>query len=396
MAIAIAGVRIWDGVAEHATEVLQTLRIEGNRIAGIGTDASLRRNARVLDFEGATAIPGLIDAHVHLNLDPQLKTPDEQLAVAPDVRRKAMERRAAEMLTAGITTARDLGGGDWSEIALRDRILAGKLPGPRLLCAGQPITTPKGHCHFWGGEALGLEDIERVIRRQVEHEVDWIKVMETGGVFTPGSSPRGTQFDLKTLSGLVELAGQHDRPVAAHCHGSEGIAFAIAAGARTIEHCSFAGAGGFGSAFDPALVVRMAAANLWVSPTVNSGWGKRIEHEGAPTDFFRRMSHALRQLIAGGVRLIASTDAGIPGVMHHKLPEALAVFSKYTGGSPVDVLRSATSESANAFGLADETGALRTGLCADVLIVDGNPLDGLATLNRPIGVAARGEWTPIA
>ena len=94
--------------------------------------------------------------------------------------------------------------------------------------------------------------------------------------------------------------------------------------------------------------------------------------------------------------MIASTDAGIPGVMHHKLPEALAVFSQYIGDSPVAVLRSATSESANALGLSGETGALRTGLCADVLIVDGNPLDELAALNRPIGVAARGVWNPTA
>jgi imidazolonepropionase-like amidohydrolase len=394
MAIAIAGVRIWDGVAEHTSSVLQTLRIEGDRIAEIGTEASLRRDARVFDFEGATALPGLFDAHVHLNLDPLLKTPDEQLAVAPDNRRKAMEQRASEMLAAGITTARDLGGGDWSEIALRDRILAGELPGPRFLCAGQPVTTPKGHCHFWGGEAQEPAEIEKVIERQVEHDVDWIKVMATGGVFTPGSSARNTQFDLKTLEGLVKVAGKHARPVAAHCHGSEGIAFAIAAGIRTIEHCSFAGAGGFGSAFDPALVVRMAAADLWVSPTVNSGWGKRIEHKGATTDFFLRMSHALQQLVAGGVRLIASTDAGIPGVLHHKLPEALGVFSQYTGCSQVEILRSATSAPAEAFGLASETGQLRQGLCADVLIVDGNPLEDLATLTRPLGVSARGSFTP--
>lgn len=396
MITAIAGVRVWDGSAEHAPEALQTLRIEGDRIAEIGTGASLRRGARVVDLEGATAIPGLIDAHVHLGLDPLLKTPEEQEAVPSDARLDAMERRAAEMVAAGITTARDLGGGQWVEIALRDRILAGELPGPRLLCAGQPVTTPKGHCHFWGGEAATRDEIAQVIHRQVEHEADWIKVMETGGVFTPGSSARNTQFDQKTLTWIVESAGEHDRPVAAHCHGTEGIAFAIAAGVRTVEHCSFAGAGGFGSAFDPALVARMAAAALWVSPTVNAGWGRRIEHEGKPTDFFVRMSHALGQLIAGGVPLIASTDAGIPGVAHHQLPEALAVFARYTGGSPAFVLRAATSEAAAAFGMARETGALRPGLCADVLVLDGDPLLDLAALCRPVGVAARGEWRPTA
>ena len=393
-AIAIAGVRLWDGLADHSSEALQTIRIEGGRIAGIGTSALLRRDARVYDCEGATALPGLIDAHVHMGLDPKLKTPDEQLAISPEDRRVAMERRAHEMRAAGITTARDLGGGDWSELALRDRILAGEVAGPRLLCAGQPITSPKGHCHFWGGEAEDRSEIEEVIQRQVEHDADWIKVMETGGVFTPGSSARNTQFDLETLRWLVDKAGEHGRSVAAHCHGSEGIAFAIAAGVRTIEHCSFAGAGGFGSAYDPALVIRMTAANLWVSPTVNEGWGRRIEHKGATTDFFRRMSHALRELIAGGVKLIASTDAGIPGVAHHKLPEALAVFAKYTGEVPASVLRSATSEAAAALGIGDETGSLRKGLSADILVVAEDPLSDLGALCRTIGVAARGDWTP--
>jgi len=394
MAIAITGVRLWDGVAEQASHELQTLRIEGDRIAAIGTSASLRRGAHILDFEGATAIPGLIDAHVHLGLDPLLKTPAEQLAVEPEIRHRAMEERARQMLAAGITTARDLGGGDWAEIALRDRILAGDLPGPRLLCAGQPITTPGGHCSFWGGEASERDELAQVIVRQVERNADWIKVMATGGVFTPGSSARATQFDLETLTWLVEAAASHERPVAAHCHGSEGIAFAIAAGVRTIEHCSFAGAGGFGSAFDPALIVRMADADLWVSPTVNAGWGRRIEHEGMPTDFFRRMSHALQQLVAGGVRLIASTDAGIPGVAHHQLPEALAVFSKYTKAPPAHALRSATSEAANALGLAGETGALQAGLCADLLVIQGDPLDDLSALVHPVGVVARGVWHP--
>jgi imidazolonepropionase-like amidohydrolase len=392
MALALSGLRVWDGVADDTVEELQTVRIEGDRITGIGSAASLRRNARVVDLEGATALPGLIDAHVHLGLDPELKSPDEQAAVAPNERIAAMARRAGEMIAAGITTARDLGGGDWSEIALRDRIIAGELRGPRLLCAGQPLTSPGGHCHFWGGEAESRDDIAAVIARQVEHDADWIKVMETGGVFTPGSSARDTQFDKETLSWLVEVARKTGRHVAAHCHGSEGIAFAVAAGVRTIEHCSFAGSGGFGSAFDPALVSRMAAGDLWVSPTVNAGWGRRIEHKGAPTDFFRRMSHALRQLTEAGVRLIASTDAGIPGVAHHRLPEALAVLAEYTAGSPAFVLRTATSGAAEALGLAKETGVIRPGLAADILVVDGDPLEDLAALCRPVGVSARGDW----
>ncbi|NIR98971.1 MAG: amidohydrolase family protein, partial [Gammaproteobacteria bacterium] len=176
-----------------------------------------------------------MDAHVHMELNPEDREPPKQTDLG---QRPLMRERAAAMVSAGITTARDLGGGAWLELELRDRINAGEVPGPRLLCAGQPITSPGGHCHFWGGEAADMDAANTVLTRQVAHGVDLIKVMATGGRMTRGSTPLEPQFDLPTLAGIVAAAHDHQLPVAAHCHGTAGIELAAQAGVTTIEHCS--------------------------------------------------------------------------------------------------------------------------------------------------------------
>jgi imidazolonepropionase-like amidohydrolase len=395
MALALTGVHVWDGFAAEPSRSVCSVRIEGRRIAAIGSDPDLVRDARVIPLEGATAIPGLIDAHVHLTLDPSLRSPAEQLAVpAERVAEKACER-ARRMLEAGITTARDLGGGQWIELALRDRIERGEVPGPRLLCVGQPVTSPGGHCHFWGGEARGEAGVEGVVARQVARGVDWIKVMATGGVMTRGSHTLRPQFGDRELRRAVECAAAAGRGVAAHCHGTAGIDRAAAAGVRTVEHCSFAGREGFGSDFDPAVLDRLAGrardGSLWVSPTVNAGWARHVRSDAGPTAFARRMERVLRGLDAAGVPLVASTDAGIPGVEHHRLADALPVLAELAGWTPVECLRSATSRSARALALEGETGALRPGLAADIVVCDGDPLRDLAALARPRLVVARGE-----
>jgi imidazolonepropionase-like amidohydrolase len=391
-ALALAGVRVWDGVADAASDTPQNLRVEQGRIVALGREPALLEGARVLEpGPGTVALPGLIDAHVHMTLDPEIRSPADQLAQPTEVVVRGMEERAAEMLRAGITTARDLGGGEWLEVALRDRIARGEVPGPRLLCAGQPLTVRGGHCHFWGGIVAGEAEIRDAITRQVEHDANLIKVMATGGVMTQGISITDAQFDREQLELIRSEADRHGRKVAAHCHGTSGIRNAVAAQLRTIEHCSFAGEKGFGGDFDPELSRRIAAQDTWISPTVNAGWRRFLaDKEGKPTRFLGDMRAVFRAHREAGARLIASTDAGIPGVRHHELALALEVFALYTDLSPVAVLRSATSESAIALELQDETGRLVPGLAADVLVVQGDPTRDLAALREPRLVLARG------
>ncbi|MFP6625074.1 MAG: amidohydrolase family protein [Myxococcota bacterium] len=398
--IAIRGVQIWDGRSESRFGDRSVIRVEDGRIESIVPEAQagqIDSDVEVFHYESpVTLMPGLIDCHVHITLDPAIFSATEQLEVSRERVWAGMQQRALAMVQAGITTARDLGAGEWLEITLRDRIAAGELPGPRLLCVGQPVTSPKGHCHFWGGEARGGDQLRTVIERQVAHRADWIKVMATGGVFTKGTDVKKPQFDEQELAQIVAYAAEHGRSVAAHCHGAAGIQNAFASGIRTVEHCSFAGDDGFGEDFDPAFVPSMVRESVWVSPTVNAGWKRRQEKDGKPTKFWKRMTTCLQAMREGGVKFVASTDAWIPGVQHHQLPEALQVFQRYAGLSCVEALRSATSEAAMALGIANETGAVEPGLAADLVVVDGDPTTDLAALQRPQLVLARGRVAYLA
>lgn len=404
MKLLIRGVRIWDGTADRVTRTPRRILVDDGRIARISPDRGGPVPARavaaqgvgeVVDLTGCIVMPGLIDAHVHMGLDPALATPAEQLAVPPDERRTRMAERAWSMAAAGITTARDLGWGDYAELELRDRIARAELPGPRLLCAGQPLTRPEGHCHFWGGGAEDPAAQRAVVDRQLARGVDWIKVMATGGVFTPGSDARSPQFDENEIRAVCRRAAEAGRPVAAHCHGTSGIRNAARGGVRTIEHCSFAGERGFGADLDASVVRELAEAGAWVSPTVNLGWGRRmVDGRGRPSDFFERMAEVMHRLRHAGVPLIASTDAGIPGVAHHRLVEGLLAFQRFAALSNPDLLRTATSASADGLRLGDVTGRVAVGLEADLLAVRRDPTLDPTTLLAPVWVMTRGRVVP--
>ena len=369
--------RIWDGIADDYLGA-DSIVVDGEHIAAVGHAPNGR------DCSGLTAIPGLIDAHVHMVLDPALMSVAEQLAQDRDTLWEKMVRRADVMVRAGITTARDLGGGNWLELELRDRINADEIAGPRLLCAGQPVTSVGGHCHFWGGEAPNVDAAKAIIQRQHEHGVDLIKLMATGGMQTPGSQPKDAQFDAAETKAIVAAANALGYHVAAHCHGTPGIENAANAGVRTIEHCSWIGDSGRREPYDPDVAAEIARRNVWISPTVNAGWARF----GA--EFAARVTENMRGMKAAGCRLIASTDAGIPNVRHEDLAKALPVFAQLAELSPLETLKCATSANAAALGLTDVTGALRLGLSADFVLVEGDPLTDLGVLQRPVLVVARG------
>ena len=369
--------RLWDGLADGYARA-DSIAVEGETIAAVG------RGLRGEDCGGLAVLPGLIDMHVHMVLDPALPVA-EQLAEPAETVCAKMQKRAQAMVYAGITTARDLGGGAWLELALRDRIAAGEAIGPRLFCAGQPVTSVGGHCHFWGGEAADAAAAEKVIERQRRRGVDLIKIMATGGMLTPRSQPKDAQFDQAETSAIVAAAKARGFEVAAHCHGTSGIRHAANAGVRSIEHCSWIGADGKRGDYDADVAREIARRGIWISPTINAGWA-RFKGEHAA-----KITANLRGAKAQGCQLVASTDAGIPGVRHQDLARALPVFARLAELSPAETLRAATSEAAAALGLADGTGTLREGARADLLFVRGDPLADLSALLEPARVVAGGR-----
>jgi imidazolonepropionase-like amidohydrolase len=237
-----------------------------------------------------------------------------------------------------------------------------------------------------------LPDALVVLARQIAHGVDLIKVMATGGNMTPGSTPSNAQFDRDTLASIVTQARAHDCRVAAHCHGTQGIKNAASAGVSTIEHCSWVGPDGWGKHYDSDAVLDMVSNDVCVSPTINAGWRRFMGNQAFET----RLIGNFERLLAAGVQLIASTDAGIPGIYHHHLPLALPVFAHFAGLTAVQTLRAATSDCAQALGLAHEVGQIKPGYCADLVFYRDNPLHDLTHLATPVAVMSRGVWVDLS
>lgn len=363
--------------------------VNGTLIEWVGRQADLEhleaaRHAEAHELGDVTLMPGLTDAHVHLAFDGG-PTPVARMKGETDASQVAlMVRSARELLSVGVTTARDLGARGYTDVAVRDAIASGTLQGPRLLVAGSPITTTGGHCWFMGGEADSFDEVCKLVRQHHKAGVDHIKVMSTGGFMTPGSAPWYPQFETEALRVIVEEAHRVGKRVAAHCHGTEGIRRAVAAGVDTLEHCSFVVAGGE-TRYDAELGERIAASRSYVSPTINVR-----AKEFDPSRFASRIE-GLRD---AGAKIITSTDAGIDNVPHYAFPQSLPLYAEY-GMTIPEVLQATTSLAAEALGLSSVTGSLKAGLEADLIAVRGNPLHGLEAIADLELVVSRGtRFTP--
>ena len=362
--------------------------IDGPRIVHAGARGSAPEvpGTEVVDLPGCTLLPGLIDSHVHLGFD---------RAVDPVTRRSGegdarlllrMAENCRKLLSAGVTTERDLGGRDFLEIALRDAIEAGLAVGPHLVVATRPITNTGGHCWYMGGEADTEADIRRVARENLRAGADLLKIMATGGNLTPvGAPPWQAQFTAAQIKVAVTEAAMRGKTVAAHAHGAAGIANAIEAGVATIEHCSFRGPGGLGGPVevDMGLVERIADRGIYVCPTV-SGVVWKIR-ESMDAGWFESWLSRLALFRDSGVRMVAGTDAGFMMRGHeNRMDEYLAGLELFAaaGWDQAAVIEAATVLAAQACGVGELTGSLEAGKRADLLAVRGNPLTRLDDLRQ--------------
>jgi imidazolonepropionase-like amidohydrolase len=334
-----------------------------------------------LDLGSATLLPGLIDAHVHLSLGSEPSQVDGLSFVdSDDEELVTMLASARELVEAGVTTARDLGGRGYLALEARDAVESGRAIGPRILAAGPPLTPPLGHCWFMGGEVDGSENAVKLVQAHVDAGVDVIKVMATGGFLTPGTTPWDASFDETTLEAIVAESHRLGRRVAAHCHGVDGIRQALAAGVDTLEHCSFMEEGG-GTAVDDGLLDAIAASGVYVSPTMNADARLLMTQGWKPP---------VVELWHRGARVIASTDAGIPGTPHRDYVLALAALVD-AGIPDRDVLLAATVTAAQALDLEGITGRVVAGYVADLIAVHGDPSQDIRSLHNVRFVMSRGR-----
>jgi imidazolonepropionase-like amidohydrolase len=365
--------------------------LRGERIVGAGKRPDVEPLASTaaerLDCPGSTVLPGLIDCHVHLAFDGR---PDPAATLAgldDDSLLRDMATRARQLLDCGVTTVRDLGDRRGLVLRLRDAIAAGHRPGPRILAAGAPLTVPGGHCWFLGGEVEGESALREMVRDHAERGADLIKVMATGGHLTPsGPSMMESQFTAAELRTIVTEAHGLGLPVAAHAHGTAGITDAVGAGVDTVEHCTWLGPNGFD--VPPATVAALVAGGIHVCPAISRNWRDFDQRFGA--EIASALLTRVRWLDEQGVRLVAGTDAGIPGATVEDYVDALHVF-RHVGFARDRIVEMATADAAEALGLAGTTGRLGPGLRADVLVVDGDPLTDLDALRRVRLVLAGGR-----
>ncbi|MGW5238383.1 amidohydrolase family protein [Monashia sp. NPDC004114] len=341
----------------------------------------------VEDLGEVTVLPGLVDAHQHLSWDcspdPAGWHRDNDDDVLLD-RARANARRA---LAAGVTTVRDLGGRSAVTLALRDELARRGSAGPALLVAGPALTTPGGHCWFLGGECADADALSLKVAELAGSGVDVVKVMATGGNVTAGSMPHESQFGLAELRVVVEAAHDAGLPVAAHAHGTSGVADAVGAGVDTIEHCSFMTAEGI--AEDPALVDRLASSGIPVSLTGGSSPGG-ILPPAIAVRMPALMEH-IRRLLDAGVTCILSTDAGIGPAKPHDILVHAIIQSGQLVGIPIEqALVMTTSRAADTLALGDRAGRLRGGQPADVLVVAGRLDEDPEALLRPVRVLRGG------
>jgi imidazolonepropionase-like amidohydrolase len=295
-----------------------------------------------------------------------------------------MARRAGQLLSGGVTTARDLGDRNGLAIKLRD-----ELPGPRIVSSGAPITIPKGHCWFLGGEVDGEDAIRDRVRATADSGADLIKVMASGGQLTPGSPPMWqNQFSAGELRIVVAEASRAGLPVAAHAHGTEAIAAAVEAGVTTIEHCTWVRRGGGGLDQRTDVARRMAERGIFVCSAWPPDWRGFLARLGP--ERAEQLSARFRWLDELGVRLIPGTDAGLPRSGFGDFVSALELY-EHLGFARDRIIEMATVTSATALGLTGRTGRLAPGHSADLLVVDGDPLAGLAALHDRELILFRGN-----
>jgi imidazolonepropionase-like amidohydrolase len=383
--------RLLDGTGGPAVEGAALLVLDG-RIAAVGRDDAVARpeDARTLDLPGTTALPGLMDAHVHVTIPPTID-PLATMATESDEDLVVRGSAAAErMVRAGITTAYDCGARGMTAYAIRDGIARGLTLGSRLLVSGRAVTQTGGHCHFFGGEADGVAGVRETVRKLLEDEgADGIKIMATGGGMTAGTDSRHASYSLEELTAAADEAHRLGKKVTSHAHGVPGIDNASKAGIDSIQHCTMLGEN-WEWAFNETVARGMVERGTRAIPTISAGTRYEVE-TGKDINKLQpnpgRMTRADwwangKALHDAGVTLVPGTDVGINFTDFGE--ELFIELEAWVGAGmePAHVIHCATGRAAWHLGIEGETGTLRPGMAADVLIVDGVPDKEITDLRR--------------
>lgn len=362
--------------------------IKGDRIEAVGSNLAIPAGLKVIDLGTATLLPGMMDMHTHITGNP------EDLgysSIAISIAREALNgvKNARLTLDAGFTSIRNVGASAYTDVALRDVIDRGDIPGPRIAASGPALGITGGHCDDTmhapqfkiegEGVADGAAAVAKKVREVIKYGADLIKICATGGVLSFRDDPNASQYSLEEMKIIVSEAHRLGRKVAAHAHGGDGIKLAVEAGVDSIEH---------GSYIDDAGIKLMKARGTYLVPTVYLGdWllenAERIKLPAPLVAKAKVVVPAARKNLAAafrqGVPVAFGTDAAV--YPHGLNGREFAVYVKL-GMTPLAALQSATINAAKLMGWEDRVGAVEKGKFADLIAVAGDPLKDITEMER--------------
>jgi len=358
--------KIWDGVKE-------TYSVEKEVYVSDGRIVAKADKAETINLSGYTIMPGLINAHCHLILHGDFDVQKVITTDSPATTAIKAARNANKALMAGITTVRDLGDINGIVADLRKLIDVGEFVGPRILYSGYLICMTGGHGWFFGREADGPDECRKAAREQLKRGAQWVKLMATGGILTPGVSPESYQLNEDEMRAAIDEAHKAEKKAATHAQGAAGVKIALRAGIDTVEH---------GFYIDDEAIELFLEKDAWLVPTLNAPQ-KTIEGEkyGVPGHIIKKAKKVqegflarLEKAIKAGVKIGAGSDAGTPLNGHDIFWLEIVNLSKTSLGK-IRAMKCATSINAKMLGLENEIGQISPGFAADLIAVKGDPLD---------------------
>ena len=348
----------------------------------------LGKNDELINLPQLTLVPGLMDMHVHLTSDPTVSRSER---LGQSIPRMAVKSAyfAKKTLEAGFTTVRNVGADGYSVIAVRDGINAGDIVGPRIWAAGPSLGITGGHCdnnrlppelkYTSTGVADGPWAVRTKVRENIKYGANAIKFCATGGVFSKGTKVGVQQYSLEEMKAIVEEAHMRDLPVAAHAHGTSGIKTAIIAGVDSVEHASF---------LDDEAIALAKKHGTWLSMdiynteyTLSFGEQNGVDEENLNKErqVSKKQRDSFSRAVKAGVNMVFGTDAAIyPHGDNAKQFSRMVEF----GMTELQAIQSATINSAKLLKMHNTLGQIKTGYAADIIAVEGNPLNNISTVEQ--------------
>ena len=370
----------------------QEVRIEGNRIAEVGPSVTADDDDR--RFTLGTCLPGLMDMHVHLDMEMSPDSYIKRFQANPGDYALMAAHHARKTLEAGFTTVRNPGDTHNSTIALRNAVEEGYATGPRIYTAGKSLATTGGHADPTNGYRKdlmgnpgpesgvlnGVESARQAVRQRYKDGADFIKITATGGVLSLAKNGQNPQFSDVELEAVIETASDYGMHVAAHAHGAEGMKRAVRAGVRSIEHGTF---------MDDEVIALMKENGTYYVPTILAG--RFVAEKSAVDGYFPevvrpkaaevgpRIQGTFEKAWKAGVTIAFGTDCG---VSPHGGNAMEFVYMVEAGMPEMDAIRSATLTSAQLLEIEDELGSIEPGKLADIVAVQGDPTKDISELTR--------------